>query len=102
MQPRDVTGAALGAAAASGSNVFVKIEEYCVVTSNFRCDRVPDTPDVLNGTQDYRMNEELVGAASTGRYIADVGLKRPGDVTLSVILAKIGGWYGEYFNNAFL
>lgn len=102
MQPRDVTGTNLSAAAAVGSNVFVKIEEHCVVTSNYRCDRVPDTPDVLNGTQDSRMNAEVVGGVATGRYVAQVGLKRPGNVTLSVILAKIGGWYGEYFNNAFL
>ena len=80
-----------------GSNVFTHVEELCYVTDNYRCDRAPDTPDVLNGTQYLRMID-----AGDGTYSTTVDVKRPGQVTLSVVLTKVGGFYGEYFNNAFL
>ena len=40
--------------------------------------------------------------AGDGSYTTTVNLKRRGTVTLSVILSRVGGFYGEYFNNAFL
>lgn len=40
--------------------------------------------------------------SADGRYSTTINLKRPGPTTLSVILTKVGGFYGEYFNNAFL
>ena len=33
-----------------GSYLFLNIEELCTVTVNYRCDRVPNQKDVLNGT----------------------------------------------------
>ena len=47
LQARDDIGVDL---TNGGSNIFVQIEELCTVTDNYRCDRVPDTPDVLEGT----------------------------------------------------
>ena len=82
---------------AGGSKVFAHIEEHCSVGDNFRCDRVPDSPDVLDGTQYLRMTD-----AGDGSYSTTVNLKRRGTVTLSVMLSRVGGFYGEYFNNAFL
>lgn len=80
-----------------GSRVFAHIEELCTVTDNYRCDRTPDTADVLDGTQYLRMTD-----AGDGRYSTTINLKRQGTVTVSVILSRVGGFYGEYFNNAFL
>jgi hypothetical protein len=94
MQSRDATGAALHS---GGNNVFVQIEELCTVTTNYRCDRVPDTQHVLNGTIYQRMDD-----SNDGRYSTYINLKRRGSVTLSAVVAKVGGFYGEYFNNAFL
>ena len=33
-----------------GSSIFLDIEELCTVTVNYRCDRVPNRQNVLNGT----------------------------------------------------
>lgn len=94
MQSRDVTGSAQNI---GGASVFVKIEEKCLVTDNFRCDRVPNLPDVLNGTS-YQVMADL----NNGRYSAPINVVRTSETTMSVLLAKKGGFYGEYFNNAFL
>jgi hypothetical protein len=40
--------------------------------------------------------------SNDGRYSTYINLKRRGSVTLSAVVAKVGGFYGEYFNNAFL
>jgi hypothetical protein len=37
-----------------------------------------------------------------GSYTTTLFLTRTGRVTLSAVLTKVGGFYGEYFNNAFL
>jgi hypothetical protein len=97
LEPRDAASNLLTVAESTGSNIFVQFEEYCLVTSNFKCDRVPDTDDILNGTQYYRMTEN-----GDGTFGVNLKLNRRGRVTMSVMYAKIGGWLGEYFNNAFL
>jgi hypothetical protein len=38
----------------------------------------------------------------TGKYETTIDQKRMGTATISAVLAKVGGFYGEYFNNAFL
>lgn len=38
----------------------------------------------------------------SGEYTAEYVINRDGDVTVSVVLARRGGLYAEYFNNAFL
>ena len=62
LRARDDTGTPL---AKGGSHVFIQVEELCLVTSNFRCDRVPHTQDVLNGTMYYRMDDHDDGTYST-------------------------------------
>jgi hypothetical protein len=37
-----------------------------------------------------------------GTYTANYVVPRNGTVTVSVVLARLGGLYAEYFNNAFL
>lgn len=37
-----------------------------------------------------------------GSFSSDYVIRRDGAVTVSVILARQGGFWGEYFNNAFL
>ena len=37
-----------------------------------------------------------------GTYTASYTIRRQGKVTTSVVLARKGGLYAEYFNNAFL
>lgn len=37
-----------------------------------------------------------------GTYSANYNIKRDGLATASVVLARVGGLYAEYFNNAFL
>jgi len=39
---------------------------------------------------------------TTGLYQSTFQVVRPGITTLSLVLQKTGGFYGEYFNNAFL
>ena len=39
---------------------------------------------------------------TTSKYEADYTILRDGLVTVSVVLARKGGLWGEYFNNAFL
>ena len=67
------------------------------MTQNYRCDPVPGTPGVLNGTVYQRMDD-----SGDGLYSTTINVKRPGTAALSVLLTKVGGFYGEYFNNAFL
>ena len=68
-----------------------------MVTVNFRCDRVPGIPDMLNGTVYQRMDD-----GNDGRYTTTINLKRPGAATMTAFITKLGGFYAEYFNNAFL
>lgn len=77
--------------------MFLQIEELCLVTVNFRCDRVAGTPEILNGTVYQRMDD-----GNNGRYTTSINLKRPGTATMTAIITKLGGFYAEYFNNAFL
>ena len=37
-----------------------------------------------------------------GTYFAEYVINRDGAVTVSIVLARRGGLYAEYFNNAFL
>jgi hypothetical protein len=67
------------------------------VVDNYRCDRVPGIPTVLNGTVYQRMDD-----SGDGLYSTTINVKRKGTATISVLLTKVGGFYGEYFNNAFL
>lgn len=39
---------------------------------------------------------------ANGSYEASYVIDRSGDITVSVVLARIGGLYAEYFDNAFL
>jgi hypothetical protein len=73
------------------------IEELCTVTDNYKCDPTPGATSVLAGTVYQRMDD-----VGDGTYTTIVDVKRTGTITLSVELTKIGGFYGEYFNNAFL
>ena len=67
------------------------------MVDNYRCDRVPGIPTVLNGTVYQRMDD-----SGDGLYSTTINVKRKGTATISVLLTKVGGFYGEYFNNAFL
>ena len=40
--------------------------------------------------------------AQDGTYSSTFNVKRQGTASLSVVITKVGGFYGEYFNNAFL
>ena len=73
------------------------IEELCTVTDNYRCDATPGRTNILNGTIYQRMDD-----ITDGTYSTMIDMKRTGTITMSVELTKIGGFYGEYFNNAFL
>lgn len=37
-----------------------------------------------------------------GSFSSDYVIRRDGEITVSVVLARQGGFWGEYFNNAFL
>jgi hypothetical protein len=94
LQSRDATGALL---TAGGSNAFVHLEELCTVNSNYFCDRTPGVDPILDGNVYQRMDD-----SADGKYSTTIDLKRAGRCTISVLLTKVGGFYGEYFNNAFL
>jgi hypothetical protein len=52
---------------------------------------------MLNGTVYQRMDD-----GGDGAYTTTIILKRRGACTITVELLQAGGFYGEYFNNAFL
>jgi len=94
LQARDAAGLDM---TVGGSNAFVVIREHCTVTDNYRCDPVPGTPPILDGPVYQRMDD-----SNDGKYSTTINPKRPGKATLWAELTQKGGFYGEYFNNAFL
>jgi hypothetical protein len=69
----------------------------CVVTDNYRC-------DPTDGGSEYTELPlfKLFTDDEDGSYSTSYAIDRVGDVTTSVVLARPGGLYAEYFNNAFL
>ena len=98
-----------------GGVVFVQLEEECLVmdnfpgltvaeqmrANNFRCDTIPNQKEILfdeiGNTKYIQMND-----LNNGKYEIDVMVKRVGKVTMSVMVANKGGFFGQYFNNAFM
>lgn len=91
---KDATGTAL---TAGGSNCFIVIRDLCTVTNSYRCDPTPGATSILDGPVYQRMDD-----SADGLYSTTIGVKGPGKATIWGEMAKPGGFYGEYFNNAFL
>jgi hypothetical protein len=69
------------------------------VTTNYRCD-----PEMENSeyTELPIIKHMAPVAPDSNVFEADYTIYRDGDVTVSVVLARRGGLWAEYFNNAFL
>jgi hypothetical protein len=80
-----------------GGLFFLHVENVCLVTDNYRCDATDTGSDYTELPQFERMSD-----TNDGSYTASYTINRVGDVTVSVVLARPGGLYAEYFNNAFL
>ena len=80
-----------------GGIMFLQLEEKCLVTDNYKCDVIPNRATVLNGTQYIQLTD-----LNNGQYQVEFNVIRKGEVTASIVLMEKGGFYGEYFNNAFL
>jgi hypothetical protein len=69
----------------------------CHVTDNYRCDELRDHSEYTELPIYREMTDN-----GDGTYFAEYVINRDGDVTVFVVLARKGGLYAEYFNNAFL
>jgi len=82
----------------AGNDVFfLHVENVCFVTDNFRCD-----PSSGSAYTELPKFIEMAYQAEDDTYAAEYQIDRAGQATVSVHLARRGGLYAEYFNNAFL
>jgi hypothetical protein len=80
-----------------GDKFFLHVENTCVVTDNYRCDESSAHSEFADLPLFLEMTDN-----NDGSYSADFVIHRDGFITVSVVLARKGGLYAEYFNNAFL
>jgi hypothetical protein len=80
-----------------GDLYFLHVEDLCFVTENYRCDLSLTNSGYEEVPMFIQMTDNL-----DGTYSATYSIAREGQVTVSVVLARQGGLYAEYFNNAFL
>jgi hypothetical protein len=80
-----------------GDFYFLHVENLCYVVENYRCDKSRDGDEYTE-----LPIFDLMADTSDGTYTAKYVIDRVGRVTVSVVLARRGGLYAEYFNNAFL
>jgi len=73
------------------------VENVCYVTDNYRCDASPQS----SAYAELPIYIEFTDNGD-GSYSCDYAINRDGLITVSVVLARRGGLYAEYFNNAFL
>lgn len=73
------------------------VENVCYVTTNYRCDPARDNSEYIELPFFIEMTD-----GGDGTYMAEYVINRDGEITVSVVLARRGGLYAEYFNNAFL
>lgn len=76
---------------------FLHVEDLCYITLNYRCDL-----DINNSKFEELPMFIKMTDKGDGTYSASYNIKRDGLATASVVLARVGGLYAEYFNNAFL
>lgn len=80
-----------------GDLFFLHVEDLCYVTDNYRCDlsyendKLPEVPIFTPFTDN-----------GDGTYESEYVIQTAGTITVSAVLARQGGLYAEYFNNAFL
>lgn len=82
-----------------GDFFFVQVQDLCAVTSNFYCERLPNSSNIF---QEYPLIFNLMTDNGNGTYDTTYQIKRDGQVSVDVMLVENGGLYGEYFNNAFM
>lgn len=80
-----------------GDYYFLHVDDLCYVTDNYQC--------VLS-QNNYALEEVPIYTQMTdngdGTYFANYTIARESQVTVGIIIARQGGLYAEYFNNAFL
>jgi hypothetical protein len=96
VQAYDTTPAAK---TSGGDYYFIEVNDYCTVGSSFYCEPSTTSSNIFttSGPLFMQMTDN-----SDGTYSVTYSVKYSGLATMNVYLAKIGGFYGEYFNNAFL
>ena len=76
------------------SALFLHVENYCLLDGNYRC------AEQTNGSNYTELPQLLpMEHLTDSKFSVDFVINRVGKVTLSVVLARRGGLYGEYFNN---
>jgi len=84
-----------GVASTSGGDVFfLRVENFCTVTVNHRCDLSPDSANLSELPILTQMTD-----LGDGTYTSTYVITEYGPVTVSVELMNVGGLYAEYFNN---
>lgn len=80
---------------------FLHVENHCIVTDNYRCDEELDHSEYTELPIIKEMTLDSTSAEGVDSYSTEYVLNRDGVVTVSVVLARRGGLYAEYFNNAY-
>jgi len=89
----------LNAARTSGGDkFFLHVQDLCTVGTSFFCEESSSSSGIMGGNNIY----QLMTDNTDGTYDATYQVNQDGQVSVSVILAKNGGFLGEYFNNVFL
>lgn len=89
---------------AGGDLYFLHIEQYCIVSNNYRCDlsdqqdSVATNPALGNSLPSITSMTDL----GSGSYTVKYNIPQDGTISVSIVLARPGGLAAEYFNNAFL
>lgn len=82
-----------------GDFFFLHVQDLCTVTSNYYCEESATSSKIFTY---YPLIFKQMTDNNDGSYDVTYQIKRDGTVSVDIILAKNGGLYGEYFNNAFL
>jgi hypothetical protein len=80
-----------------GDVYFLHVDNVCFVTDNYRCDSSSLSSDYSELPLFIEFTDN-----SDGSYSCEYAMNRDGLITVAVVLARKGGLYAEYFNNAFL
>jgi hypothetical protein len=80
-----------------GDFFFITVTNQCAIVDSFYCEQVSGAEDLVGDGIYTQLTD-----ANDGSYDTTYTVSVDGTVTVSAFIAKNGGLYAEYFNNAFL
>ena len=94
LKSKDETGALR---TTGGDIYYLHLLDRCYLDNNFYCTESPDATNILQPPIMKLMTDN-----GNGTYTTTYSSKYDGLATLDILVLYQGGWYAEYFNNAFL